>query len=122
MTAVRVLSAYQQGDTVAATVQLDGALTLTGVTLTDSAYSGRMVARPPRRLSGRPLLTWSDAVAAEVAAAILAALPGQTVAVADDEALPFAEPEPPCPACGGDWLKCGCDPDVADAAYQEPAA
>ena len=22
-----------------------------------------------------------------------------------------------CPACGGDWLKCGCDPEEADAAY-----
>jgi hypothetical protein len=27
-----------------------------------------------------------------------------------------ADPEV-CPACGGDWVKCGCDPDEADAAY-----
>ena len=23
-----------------------------------------------------------------------------------------------CPLCGGDWLKCGCDPQEADAAYE----
>lgn len=27
-----------------------------------------------------------------------------------------------CPLCLGDWLKCGCDPEEADAAYPEEAA
>lgn len=30
-----------------------------------------------------------------------------------DNRLPFAEPEPPCPECGGDWLRCGCEADEA---------
>lgn len=39
------------------------------------------------------------------------------------ERLPFdddaTEDWDTCPACGGDWLKCGCTLEEADAAYTE---
>jgi hypothetical protein len=121
MTAVRVLSAYVMGETTVASVELDGAVTVTGVRLEDSPYTGRVIAIPPRRGTGdgRPVLSWSDAVAGEVAAAIIAALPSETVAVLEDE----PDPDPDvCPACGGRWTSCGCSMEAADRAYSGEAA
>lgn len=122
MTTVRVLSAVSLGDeAVIASVELDGALIVDRVRVEPSPYSGRLIAKPPRRPNGSPLLAWSESVASEVAAAILADMPAGTVAVLSDP-LPFTDPEADVHECpidpSHDWLRCSCDPASALAAWE----
>jgi len=88
MTTVRIISAAQLGDSAVATVVLDEVVTVTGVRVIESPYTGRTIAEPPRRPHGdhRLVLAWSDAVAIEVAAAIGRALEGGTVAMVGEAA------------------------------------
>lgn len=121
MTAVRVVSAYRDGEATIATVELDNALTVSGVRVEASPYTGRPVANPPRRRNGSRILGWSEYTADAIAAAVLGALPAETVAVVEE--LPFTDAEPvdtdTCPLCAGRWLTCGCDPAAALAAWEE---
>lgn len=118
MTTVTVLSAIRLEDgLIRGDVVVDNLLTVRGVTVEESIFGGAVALRP-RRAQGdqRRVLAWSETVGAEVARAILAALPAETVAVLADD------PEDICPACGGLWVSCGCTLEDADAAYAGDAA
>jgi hypothetical protein len=70
-----------------ADVELDGAVTVRGVRLVEAWSDGRPFAVAPLRHddASRPVLSWSDSVGWQIAAAIRAAL-GDSAAVSEGEA------------------------------------
>ena len=82
MTHVRVICANRHEvdrPTVAdAVIELDGLITVAGVTIATDLITGHAIAVPPTRPYGdrRAVMAWTTPVASAIAAAVLAALDG----------------------------------------------